>query len=81
MTGKAEAVLREALDLDAEERAELADALFASLEPPRDAEVDEAWRAEVARRVAALDAGEIDTVPWHEIRDSLYARLSAARPR
>jgi putative addiction module component (TIGR02574 family) len=81
MTGKAEIVLKEALDLEAEERAQLADALFASLEPTPDAEVEAAWRGEVERRVAALDAGEVDTVPWHEVRDQLYARLSAARPR
>lgn len=46
-----------------------------SIEPGNDMDVGAAWRQEVAARVAALDAGEVETVPWEEVRDRLFARL------
>ncbi len=45
----------EALKLPLEERARLADHLLASVYA--DPEVDEAWAAEVQRRIAAVEAG------------------------
>jgi putative addiction module component (TIGR02574 family) len=60
-------LLEQALKLPAEERAALADSLLRSLEPPMDPDIDAAWRAEVARRVAELDAGA-STIPWEQAR-------------
>jgi hypothetical protein len=48
-------------------------------EPDDDVDVEAAWRQEVAARVAALDAGEVETTPWEEIRDGFLARLSERR--
>ena len=80
MEQSAEAVLKEALTLAETDRAEIAGALLESLEPQREsAEVEAEWRREVASRVAALDAGEVETIPWEEVRDQLYARLSERR--
>jgi putative addiction module component (TIGR02574 family) len=81
MKSKGEALLQEALGLSERERAEIAGALLESLEPPLDPEVDQAWREEVARRVAQLEAGEVETIPWEQVRDQLWARLSEARRR
>ncbi|MBI3939371.1 MAG: addiction module protein [Acidobacteria bacterium] len=81
MKPKAEALLEEALELSERERAEIAGALLESLEPPLDPEVDQAWREEVARRVAQLEAGGVETIPWEQVRDQLWARLSEARRR
>jgi putative addiction module component (TIGR02574 family) len=43
-----------------------------------DAESDEgvadAWRVEIERRMAELDAGVVQTVPWEELRARLYRR-------
>jgi putative addiction module component (TIGR02574 family) len=75
MERNAEALLRKALALPEADRANLAGALLESLEPHQDVEVEAAWREEVAARVAALDAGEVETVPWEEVRDRLFARL------
>jgi putative addiction module component (TIGR02574 family) len=75
MSAKADAVLTLALDLPERDRAEIAAALFDSIEPPTEAEVEEAWRQEVARRVAAVDAGEARLVPWEQVRDRLVMRL------
>ncbi|HVF59488.1 MAG TPA: addiction module protein [Thermoanaerobaculia bacterium] len=76
MARLAEAVLKEALALPEEDRADIAGALLESIEPDSEAEVEAAWRQEVAARVAALDAGEVETIPWEEVRARLHARLS-----
>jgi putative addiction module component (TIGR02574 family) len=51
----------EAMKLSIEERAELADRLWASLEPQAD--VDAAWAVEIERRVRQLETGEVETIP------------------
>lgn len=79
MTRHARIVLKEALTLPEGERAEIAGALLESLEPLQEADVEAAWREEVAARVAALDAGEVETTPWESIRDRFRARLSERR--
>ena len=81
MSRNARVVLETALSLPAEERAEIVGALLKSLEPPLEADVETAWKQEVAARVAALDAGEVETVPWEEVRGRLFARLSGQRER
>lgn len=79
MTDRAKQLLNQALTLSEEERAEIAGALIESLEPGADADVEAAWRREVARRVATLDSGAGETVPWAEVRDELFSRLSGER--
>ena len=74
-----ELLLRKALALPQAERSEIAGRLLESLEPPPEAGVEEAWREEVAARVAALDAGEVETVAWDEVRDRLLVKLSERR--
>ena len=76
---RAETLLREALTLPDEERAEIAGALLESLEPAPESDVESAWRQEVAARVAASEAGGVTTTPWEEIRDRFLARLSDRR--
>jgi putative addiction module component (TIGR02574 family) len=79
MSDKAKQLLDQALALSEAERADIAGALIESLEPAADADVEVAWRREVARRVAALDSGTARTVPWSEVRDQLFSRLSGER--
>lgn len=79
MSTKADAVLTLALDLPEQDRAEIAAALFDSIEPRTEAEVEEAWRQEVARRVAAMDAGDVRLVPWEQVRERLVMRLDERR--
>lgn len=68
-------VLRQALDLPEEDRVDLAGALLESIEAPADSDIELAWREEIARRAADLDAGRALTVPWEEVRGRLYERL------
>jgi len=64
MSSQLEIVEAEALKLSAEERAHLADRLLASLSD--DAEVEEAWAAEVERRIAEIESGRVQLVPASE---------------
>ncbi|MDY7093206.1 MAG: addiction module protein [Acidobacteriota bacterium] len=64
MNRKAETVLKQALTLSEADRADIAGALLQSLEPTAEADIEATWREEVAVRVADLDAGEAETIPW-----------------
>ena len=68
MTKTAEAVLADALKLDVEARAELAAELLASLDGPADPDAQAAWEAEIARRVAAIEAGTVKLEPWEDVK-------------
>jgi len=57
-----------ALHLPDSERAELAAWLIESLDPDVDREVDEAWDAEIKRRIDELDSERVTAVPWPEAR-------------
>jgi putative addiction module component (TIGR02574 family) len=78
MTDRAEAVLREALTLPIDERADVAAELLASLddEPAEDpAEVEMAWAKEIERRARRVLAGESTGEPWEDVRARIEARL------
>ena len=64
MSSQLEAIEEQALKLSAEERAQLADRLISSLFG--DHEVEEAWAAEVERRVREIDSGEAQLIPAAE---------------
>ena len=68
MTKAAEAVLADALKLDVEARAELAAELLASLDGPADPDAQAAWEAEIACRVAAIEAGTVKLEPWEDVK-------------
>jgi len=58
----------EALSLPKAERAQLAGGILASLQGPTDPDWEAAWAAEIERRCAAVDAGEVETSDWNEFR-------------
>jgi putative addiction module component (TIGR02574 family) len=68
MTKAAEAVLADALRLDVDARAELAAELLASLDGPADPDAEDAWKVEIARRVAAIEAGTARLEPWEDVK-------------
>lgn len=68
-------LIRDALALDADQRAVVANALLESLHDAGDTgEVDAAWRAEATRRLAEVRAGAVELVD----ADEHYARLRAS---
>ncbi|MFZ5508438.1 MAG: addiction module protein [Pseudomonadota bacterium] len=50
----------EVLKLTAAERARLAERLIASLD--EDAEIEEAWAAEIERRIAEIESGQVEMI-------------------
>ena len=63
----------EAMRLSAEERADLADKLWVSVDT-REA-VAAAWDAEIERRIAQIDSGEVETIPFEQVMAELHAKL------
>jgi putative addiction module component (TIGR02574 family) len=63
---------QQALKLSAGDRAVLAGLLLDSLDASTEDNVDEAWRAEIERRMHELDTGAVTPVAWEQVR----ARLS-----
>ena len=72
MTRTATIILRDALKLGEHDRAALAGLLIESLETEPEEGVEEAWAAEIDRRIAQLDAGEVTSIPWEEVRSRLF---------
>jgi putative addiction module component (TIGR02574 family) len=78
MTSRAQDVLREALALPLEERADVAAELLASLDDAaadRPADVEAAWAAEIERRARRAMADESGGVPWDDVRRRAEAEL------
>lgn len=68
MTKATEAVLADALRLDADSRAQLAAELLASLDGPSDPDAEAAWQAEIEQRAADLKAGKVKLEPWEQVK-------------
>ena len=78
MTSRAQEVLREALAWSADDRAELAAELLASLDEAAaedPAEVEAAWAAEIERRARRVMSGETAGIPWEDVRRRAEAEL------
>ena len=77
MTDRAQALLREALMLAAEERADVAAELLASLDDPVTdlSDVEAAWAAEIEKRARRVMAGESQGASWEEVRRRAEAEL------
>ena len=75
MSALRDKLFQEALQLDEAERAALAGMLIDSIDNDVEEGVEAAWVAEIERRVAELDAGTVETVPWEVVRDDLRRKL------
>jgi putative addiction module component (TIGR02574 family) len=71
-TASAGEILNQALTLDEKDRASVAGALIESLHTELDSDAEQAWDAEIRRRVAELDSGAVQTIPWSEVRKRLF---------
>jgi putative addiction module component (TIGR02574 family) len=78
MPSRAQEVLREALALPLEERADVAAELLASLDDAaaeRPAEVEAAWATEIERRARRALSDESSGVAWDDVRRRAEAEL------
>jgi putative addiction module component (TIGR02574 family) len=74
MAKSARELFEEAMRLDPKERATLMRLLVDSLDAESEEGAEEVWRAEIERRIAELDSGQIQAVSWEELRARLYQR-------
>jgi putative addiction module component (TIGR02574 family) len=74
-------IVKQALALEAEDRAFIADKLEESLthEGFATPEIAAAWAAEVERRIAAYDRGELQALPGDTAIDRIRERLEQYR--
>ena len=78
MTDRAQELLREALTLSINQRANVAAELLASLDdvPTENiAEVEAAWAEEIEKRARRVMAGESSGTPWEDVRRRAEAEL------
>ena len=73
MSSNALRLLDEALQLPEQDRAELALRLLDSIGEPAD-QVERDWVEQAKRRLAEIDRGQLQTVPWSEARQRIFAR-------
>jgi len=80
MTSRAQELLRDALALPADERADVAAELLASLDRPTPTEataVEAMWAREIERRARrVIMAGESAGEPWDDVRKRVVRRLT-----
>jgi len=74
MAKSARELFEEAMRLDPKERATLMRLLVDSLDGESEEGAEAAWKAEIERRIAELDSGQVEAVPWEELRARLYQR-------
>jgi len=79
MTSRAQELLREALALPTEDRADVAAELLASLDEPATMDpvaIETAWAREIERRARRVMAGESAGEPWEDVRARVARRLA-----
>src|SRR5688500_10579901 len=74
MEHSTQALYNAALRLSESERAELAARLIESLDPEADDDIESAWSAEIQKRLAELDSGEVTPVDWTDVKGQLVLR-------
>ncbi|HSV12888.1 MAG TPA: addiction module protein [Tepidisphaeraceae bacterium] len=74
MTKSAQQILKQAMALDDEDRAELVDELLGTLEPRVDQEYVTAWEKEISSRIADFESGKAKGIPWEDVLKQLDER-------
>ncbi len=67
MSASSEQILKEALALPPQERAELVEQLLATFQSPPDPNIDDMWAREAEDRLDAYDRGELKAVSAEEV--------------
>jgi putative addiction module component (TIGR02574 family) len=75
MSPETDELLRKAMALPLEARAELACFLTDSLDETVDEGAEMAWQQEVVRRMDEIRSGKVKTIPWREVQRKGQALL------
>ena len=46
--------------------------LIETLDPVSEPDVEAAWSEEIERRLAEIDAGTVELIPWEDVRAELF---------
>jgi putative addiction module component (TIGR02574 family) len=74
MNSETQDLLDRALKLPPEARAALAGSLIESLDESVDTDAEAAWESEIRKRIAEIDAGTVETIPWSVARQRILNR-------
>jgi len=74
MSANTEQILKDALALPLQERAELVEQLLATFQSPADPHIDELWAREAEDRLDAYYRGELKAVPAEDVFDRIKQR-------
>ena len=75
MSTDAESLYQAALKLSEDEQYDLAYRLLESVEGEREPGYEEAWAAEIARRIEEVENGTAEMLTWEEVRAKLREGL------
>jgi putative addiction module component (TIGR02574 family) len=65
-------VFQQAVQLPERDRATLAGLLIETLDPVSEPDVEAAWSEEIKQRLAEIDAGTVELIPWETVRAELF---------
>ncbi len=74
MNTEPQQLLATALSMPESDRAKLAVSLLRSLDPADDPQADEAWAAEIQRRVESIDNGTVELRAWDDVISQMRQR-------
>lgn len=74
MSASSEQILKQALALPPQQRAELVEQLLATFQTPPDRYIDELWAREAEDRLDAYDRGELKAIPAEEVFNRIKNR-------
>lgn len=75
MSPNAESLLEAALALPDRDRLEIAEALSASVQSANQPPFDESWKAIIQRRSQEIESGDVETIPWSEVKRQVREEL------
>lgn len=67
-------VFREDAQLTESDRATLAGLLTETLHPASEPDVEAAWSEEIKKRVAEINAGTVELIPWEDVQAELFGQ-------
>jgi len=65
-------VFQQAVQLPERDRATLAGLLIETLDPVSEPHVEAAWSEEIERRLAEIEGGTVELIPWENVRAELF---------
>jgi putative addiction module component (TIGR02574 family) len=74
-------ILSDAMTLSPEERDQLADELWRSVDRTNGDDIDAAWAKEIERRIDELDSGNVKTIPGEQVMEEVRQMLRRKRSK